>query len=138
KSKKAMTQLLLETTSESRTCRLTRTQMPTTIRTRKNEASSGLPSSTEAPPLTGKPKMLSHSVTGLEQPSTSQRTGSQSAPVTLGFSRMSRRKSQIIRASVRKKARDEDRPRPNKLARGIWIVDIRSQRSDPPVDGFAV
>src|SRR5207244_8431657 len=76
------------------------------------------PSSTEAPPLTGKPKMLSHAETDLEQPSTSQRTGSQSAVVTSGFSRMSRRKSHAMTAIVRKRARDDESPSPNKVA--IW------------------
>src|SRR6266513_885968 len=96
-----MSQPLLDTTSERRTCRLIRTQEPAMISAKQNQASSGLPSSTEAPPLTGKPKMLSHSETGLEQPITSQISGSQSAPLISGFSRMSRRKSQTMSATVR-------------------------------------
>src|SRR5437667_5626559 len=95
-----MSQPLLEIISERRTCRLIRTQEPAIIRANQNHASSGLPSSTEAAPLTGKPKMLSHSETDLEQPSISQRTGSQSAPLTSGFSRMSRLKRKIIKPRV--------------------------------------
>src|SRR6266480_4331930 len=113
-----MSQPLLEITSERRTCLLTRTQEPAMISAKQNQASSGLPSSTEAAPLTGKPKMLSHSETGLEQPSTSQSTGSQSAPLTSGFSRMSRRNSHTMTAIVRKRARDDESPSPNKVA--IW------------------
>src|SRR2546426_4814952 len=113
-----MSQPLLEIISERRTCRLIRTQEPAIIRANQNHASSGLPSSTEAPPLTGNPKMLSHAETDLEQPSTSQRTGSQSAPLTSGFSRMSRRKSQAMTTIVRKRARDDESPSPNKVA--IW------------------
>src|SRR5206468_11111584 len=71
---------------------------------KQNTASSGLTSSTEAGPLTGKPKMLSHSETDLEQPSISQSSGSQSALLTSGFSRMSRRKRKAMNASVRQHA----------------------------------
>ena len=99
-----MSQPLLWTISERRTCLLARTQKPAIIRTKQKHASSGLPSSTEAPPLTGKPKMLSHSESDLEQPGISQSSGSQSAPLILGFSRMSRRKRKIIKASVRQDA----------------------------------
>src|SRR6266513_3085185 len=113
-----MSQPLLEMISERRTCRFIRTQKPAIISAKQNEASSGLPSSTEAAPLTGKPKMLSHSETGLEQPSTSQSTGSQSAPLTSGFSRMYRRKSHTMTAMERKRARDDESPNPNKVA--IW------------------
>src|SRR5262249_53273524 len=116
KAKKRMTQPLLEIISERATCRLTRTQEPAISIANQNHASSGLPSSTEAPPLMGKPKMLSHAETDLEQPITSQRTGSQSAALISGFSRMSRRKSHAMSASVRKRARDFGRETPNKLA----------------------
>src|SRR5213592_1217504 len=99
-----MSQPLLWTISERRTCLLARTQKPAIIRTKVKHASSGLPSSTEAPPLTGKPKMLSHSETDLEQPIRSQISGSQRAPLTSGLSRMSRRKRKIIKATVRQDA----------------------------------
>src|SRR5947208_9667349 len=99
-----MSQPLLWTISERRTCLLARTQKPAIIRTKQKHASSGLPSSTEAPPLTGRPKMLSHSETGLEQPSVSQRSGSHRPPLTSGLSRMSRRKRKIINATVRQDA----------------------------------
>src|SRR6266480_4015697 len=95
-----MSQRLLEITSERRTCRLRRTQKPAIISAKQIKASSGLPSSTEAAPLTGKPKMLSHSETDLEQPIRSQISGSQRAPLTSGLSRMSRRKRKIINATV--------------------------------------
>src|SRR5882757_793968 len=111
-----MSQPLLEIISERRTCRLIRTQEPAMINAKQNEASSGLPSSTEVPPLTGRPKMLSHSETGLEQPITSQSSGSQSALLTSAFSRMSRRKSQIMRARVRQRLSDGDSPSPKKAA----------------------
>src|SRR5207247_4550883 len=48
--------------------------------------------------------MLSHSETGLEQPSVSQRSGSHRPPLTSGVSRMSRRKRKIINATVRQDA----------------------------------
>lgn len=99
-----MSQPLLEMISERRTCRFIRTQKPAIISAKENEASSGLPSSTEAAPLTGKPKMLSHSETDLEQPIRSQISGSQRAPLTSGLSRMSRRKRKIIKATVRQDA----------------------------------
>src|SRR2546430_15685146 len=99
-----MSQPLLEMISERRTCRFIRTQKPAIISAKQNEASSGLPSSTEAAPLTGKPKMLSHSETDLEQPSISQGTGSHRTPLTSGLSRMSRLKRKIIKASVRQDA----------------------------------
>jgi hypothetical protein len=111
-----MSQPLLDMISERRTCRFMRTQEPAMISAKQNQASSGLPSSTDAAPLTGKPKMLSHSETGLEQPITSQSSGSQSALLTSGFSRMSRRKSQIMRATVRQRPSDGDSPSPNKVA----------------------
>src|SRR5439155_3525312 len=113
-----MSQPLLEIISERRTCRLIRTQEPAIIRANQNHASSGLPSSTEAAPLTGKPKMLSHSETDLEQPSISQSSGSQSALLISCFSRMSRMKSHAMTAIVRKRARDDESPSPNKVA--IW------------------
>src|SRR5215475_14558580 len=78
KIKKTMSQLLLAKTSETRTCLLTRTQKPAIISAHQNKASSGLPSSTETAPPTGRPKMLSHVEKALEQPSTSQISGSQS------------------------------------------------------------
>src|SRR5713101_260507 len=97
--------------------------MPATIRPKKNQASSGLPSSTEAAPLTGKPKMFSHAETDLEQPSTSQISGTQSAPLTLGFSRMSRLKKKIMKAIVRNDA----------MIGGRWIPMVsegRGQKSE--------
>jgi hypothetical protein len=99
-----MSQPLLEMISERRTCLLARIQKPAIISAKQNEASSGLPSSTEAAPLTGKPKMFSHWERPLEQAITSQMSGSQSAPLTLGLSRMSRRKRKIIKATVRQDA----------------------------------
>ena len=99
-----MSQPLLEMISERLTCRFIRTQKPAIISAKQNEASSGLPSSTEAAPLTGKPKMFSHSETDLEQPSISQRTGSQSAPLIPGFSRISRLNRKIMKAIVRQDA----------------------------------
>src|SRR6266481_5638912 len=114
-----MSQPLLEMISERRTCRFIRTQKPAIISAKENEASSGLPSSTEAAPLTGKPKMLSHSETDLEQPIRSQISGSQSAPLTSGLSRISRRKRKIIKATVRQDAMVGER----------CIGYIRGQRS---------
>ena len=84
--------------------------MPATIRAKKNEASSGLPSSTEAEPLTGKPKVFSHKERLLEQPITSQISGSQSAPLTSGFPRTSRLKRKTMKAIVRNDA----------MIGGIW------------------
>src|SRR6266576_3294339 len=115
-----MSQPLLGTIAERRTCLLARTQKPAIIRTKVKHASSGLPSSTEAPPLTGKPKMLSHSETDLEQPGISQSSGSQSAPLTLGFSRMSRRKRKAMKASVRQDA----------TAGGRWMPIFRFRQID--------
>ena len=86
------------------------------ISAKQNQASSGLPSSTDEAPLTGKPKILSHSETGLEQPITSQSSGSQSALLTSDFSRTSRRKSQIMSGRVRQRASDGDSPSPKKVA----------------------
>src|SRR5258708_22678851 len=104
------------------------------INAKQNKESSGLPSSTETPPVTGKPKMLSHSETDLEQPSTSQSSGSQRAPLTSGFSRMSRRKSQTISASVRKSASGDDSPSPNKPAMpgSTRFIDKRFLSRAPP------
>src|SRR6266513_1019823 len=104
-----MSQPLLEMISERRTCRFIRTQKPAIISAKQIKASSGRPSSTEAAPLTGKPKMLSHSETDLEQPIRSQISGSQRAPLKSGLSRMSRRKRKIIKATVRQDARGGER-----------------------------
>src|SRR5207248_8435553 len=68
--------------------------------------------------LTGRPKIRSHSEKGLEQQNSSQMSGSQSAPLTLGLSRMSRRKRKTIKASVRKRASRGGRP--IKLA--MWVA----------------
>jgi hypothetical protein len=62
--------------------------------------------------------MLSHAEMDLEPPTTSQRSGNQRALVTFGLSRISLLKRKIIRAIVRKRARDRDKPMPNKLA--MW------------------
>src|SRR5438874_12901419 len=124
-----MSQPLLWTISERRTCLLARTQKPAIIRTKQKHASSGLPSSTEAAPLTGKPKMLSHSETDLEQPSISQRTGSHRAPLTSGLSRMSRRKRKAMNASVRQHAILGERWRCIGYIRGLRS-EVGGQRSE--------
>src|SRR6266550_5899042 len=134
KSKKAMSQPLLEMISERRTCRFIRTQKPAIISAKENKASSGLPSSTEAAPLTPKPKMLSHSETDLEQPISSQISGSQRAPLTSGLSRMSRRKRKIIKATVSQDAMFGERCigyiRAQRSESGDQRAEVRGRRTD--------
>src|ERR1700730_5414982 len=93
-----------------------RTQRPAMISEKYTKASSGLHSSTdrrERPQNT-----WSHWATDLEPMSSTHRTGSQSALVTLGCSRKSRRKRKTMKATVRNSATDGGRSRPKKLA--MW------------------
>src|ERR1019366_1892128 len=88
-----VTHWLFRMNSARLTRRWWRTYRPAPMIPKKKIASTGLPPSTDEPPRFS-PNMASHSETNREPLMNTQKNGSQSAAVTLGRSRKSRRNNQ--------------------------------------------
>src|SRR6266513_4053092 len=91
-------------------------------------ASNGLPSSTE--PARIKPSVCSHCTTDRDPISTIQTNGSQRAPVTLGLSRMSRRKRKKTKAIVPSNATCGGKPIILAIVGSMKLITERYQITD--------
>jgi hypothetical protein len=108
-----------------------RTQTPATISTWNTRRFTWLPSSNDPPPEV-KPKMPSHCETNLDPQIDIQISGIQSAPVTFGRSRKSRRKRKIMNATVSKSAKRGGIDCGGRVQKAWFRADDRGSRPCKP------